>query len=384
MFGLNLLALAIKQVARRPMRSGLTVAGVAVAMFLFAAVHAMQRGLAWTTRQTASDAVLVVYQQSRFCPSTSRLPEHYGQRIARLQGVIQVTPVRVLVSNCRAGLDVVTFRGVPADQWAVDRGPITRMLSGSMNQWVGRKDAAIVGRTLAQRRGVRVGDEIEAAGVRVHVAGILDSDDPQDLNVAYVHLDFLQHAAGAGGLGVITQFVVKVDDPRRLDAVAAEIDTLFAHDQTPTTTSGEKSFIAQAAGDAVHLIAFTRYVGWGCLVAVLGLIANAIVLSVQDRIKEHAVLATLGFTGGQIAWLIIAESLLLGIAGGLFGCGAALWVMHAGQFALASEGFSIPFLATPATLVTGLGVSISLGIVAGLTPAWQAARREIATCFRAV
>lgn len=376
--------LAIKQVVRRPTRSGLTVGGVAVAMFLFAAVQTMQQGLQATTQQTAGETKLIVFQEGRFCASTSRLPQRYGASIAEIPGVTSVTPMRVVVSSCRAGLDVVTYRGVPAEQWRAEQGPGLTMLAGSMETWQQRADAAIVGRTLAQRRGVTVGDRLEAAGIRVQVAGVLDSEDPQDRNVAYVHLDFLQRAGGESQLGVVTQFGVKVDEPERLDVVAAAIDERFAHDEVATATSSQTGFIAQAAGDAVHLIAFTRYVGWGCLIAVLGLIANAIVLSVQDRIKEHAVLQTLGFSGGQVARLIVAESLVLGVLGGLIGCGLALWIMHAGQFALASEGFSIPFLATPATLATGLLISIALGVVAGLVPAWQALRREIASCFRAV
>ncbi|MFA9478142.1 ABC transporter permease [Phycisphaerales bacterium AB-hyl4] len=373
-----------KQILRRPTRSGLTVVGVAIAMFLFAAVQTMQQGLETTTRQTAEDTALIVFQQGRFCASTSRLPERYGQAIAQMPGVKRVTPMRVVVSNCRAGLDVVTYRGVPAERWADEHGVTLKMLDGSLARWQQRRDAAIVGRTLAQRRGVQVGDSLEAAGVRVQVAGILDSDDPQDLNVAYVHLDFLQRAVGPDQLGVVTQFNVQVDDPQRLDATAQAIDERFAHDEAATATSSEKGFIAQAAGDAVQLIAFTRYVGWGCLIAVLGLIANSIVLSVQDRIKEHAVLQTLGFTGGQVARLIVVESLVLGLLGGLIGCGVALWVMHAGQFALSSEGFSIPFIASPATLLWGLLISMVLGVAAGLVPAWQASRREIASCFRAV
>ncbi len=376
--------LVMKQIVRRPARSGLAIMGVAVAMFLFAVMQTMQHGLQATTTQTAQDTTLIVFQQGRFCASTSRLPQRYEDAIAQVDGVKRVTPVRVVVSNCRAGLDVVTYRGVPAESFAAAEKPSLTLLSGSLDDWQSRRDAAIVGRTLAHRRGVKVGDSLEAAGIRVHVAGILDSEDQQDLNVAYVHLDFLQRAAGASQLGVVTQFNVQVNDPQKLDAIAQAIDQRFAQDEVRTATSSVKSFIAQAAGDAVHLIAFTRYVGFGCLLAVLGLIANAIVLSVQDRIKEHAVLQTLGFTGGQVAQLIVSESLLLGAMGGLIGSGAALGVMRFGQFALSSEGFSIPFLATPMTLVTGLVIAVGLGVLAGLVPAWQASRREITSCFRAV
>ena len=47
---------------------------------------------------------------------TSRLPQWYADRIERIDGVQAAVPMQVLVSNCRASLDVVTFRGVPDDK----------------------------------------------------------------------------------------------------------------------------------------------------------------------------------------------------------------------------------------------------------------------------
>ncbi len=74
-----------------------------MAMFLFAAVQAMQRGVtAGATEVTASDTTLVVYRENRYCPATSRLPEVYARRIEEIAGVVSAMPVKVmLVSNCR-------------------------------------------------------------------------------------------------------------------------------------------------------------------------------------------------------------------------------------------------------------------------------------------
>jgi putative ABC transport system permease protein len=183
---------------------------------------------------------------------------------------------------------------------------------------------------------------------------------------------------------VVTQFSVKVDDPKKLDDIAAAIDAEFARDPEPTSTSAEKAFVARAAADVVNLVRFTQYLGWGCLAAVLALVANAIVLSVQDRIKEHAVLQTLGYTGTLIAKLIVAEGLLLGVIGGTLGALAAVAVTMFGNFSIGADGLSINMTAGSSMLVTSLIVSSLLGVVAGLVPAWQASRREISQCFRAV
>ena len=99
-----------RQIVRAPIRTGLTITGIAVAMFLFTSVEAMRIGVHAATTSSAQDATLVVYRENRFCPFTSRLPQFYGDRIERIDGVRSVIPMQILVSNCRASLDVVTFR----------------------------------------------------------------------------------------------------------------------------------------------------------------------------------------------------------------------------------------------------------------------------------
>lgn len=384
--------LITKQVLRHRTRTFLTAGGVAVAMFLFCVVQGMQSGVAAATRATAGDDTLVVYRENRYCPFTSRLPEHYLERIAAVPHVASVVPVQIVVSNCGASLDVVTFRGVPVERFLPHAQKTLELLEGTLDAWERRSDAVLLGETLARRRGLTPGDSFDAAGITVHVAGIIRSREPQEQNVAYAHLDFLQRAAGraSGGgggdkfVGVVTQFNVKVSEPERIDEVAAAIDDEFRSDPDPTSTRSEKAFVARAASDIIELVGFTRYLGLGCLAAVLALVGNAIVLSVQDRMKEHAVLQTLGFTGSLIGRLIIAEGLLLGLLGGVAGAAAAYLFMSFSLLSLSVEGLTMTVQTTPAVILVGLAISAALGVVAGLIPAVQASRREIAQCFRAV
>lgn len=374
----------VKQVWRHRTRSLLTVAGVAIAMFLFIAVQALQNGVRQATEVTAADTTLVVYRENRFCPATSRIPQFYQGRIAKIPGVASVVPIKIVVNNCRASLDVITFRGVPraeavvmAKKWAI--------VTGSVADWETRSDSALVGERLAQRRGFKVGQSFDSSGVTVTIAGIIRSEEAQDQNVAYVHLDFLQQAAGkGGGLGTVTQFNVKVSDAKMLDSVAKAIDDEFRTEADPTSTRPEKAFVAQVGSDIIQIVGFTKWLGWGCLAAVLALVANAIVLSVQDRIKEHAVLQTLGFRSGLIARMILAEGVLIGLIGGVLGTILAAVVVRYGQFSLSTEGLSINVAADVQVMLLGLAISAGTGILAGLVPALQAGRREIAQCFRAV
>ncbi|XHC27014.1 MAG: ABC transporter permease [Phycisphaerales bacterium] len=380
---MSLLPLIFKQATRNRVRSLLTISGIAIAMFLFTSIQAMQTGVNEATTASADDTKLVVYRKDRFCPATSQLPQDYQSRIERIEGVTSALPIKVVVTNCGTSLDVVTFRGVPKESFLEDREGKIEVLSGSTQEWMSRSDATLVGETLAKRRGLQVGKTFDAAGIRAYVAGIIRSEELQDGNTAFASLDFIQ-LAGRNQLGIVTQFDVTVSDSSQLEPVAEAIDEMFRTAQEPTMTATENTFIAQIASDMIELVGFARWLGIGCLIAVMALIGNAIVLSVQSRIAEHAILQTLGFRNWQIALLIVGEGALIATIGAVVGGAAAIAATKLTSFSLSVEGQSIPILAGPELLLTGLLVCASLGVVAGIIPAIQASRREITACFRAV
>ncbi len=372
----------LKQITRHRVRSLLTIAGIGIAMFLFTAVQAMNQGVTEATTATANDTTLVVYRKDRYCPATSQLPQDYQRRIENVEGVVSVTPMKIVVTNCRTSLDVVTFRGVPKDEFINDHGDDLEFIAGSVEEWKTRTDAAILGETLANRRGLRPGMTFDAAGITAYVAGVVRSENAQDQNVAYTALEFVQ-LAGRDQLGIVTQFNVKVRDASMLGPVAEGIDEIFRIAQEPTATFSEKAFIGRVADDIIELVGFARWLGLGCLAAVLALVANSIVLGVQSRVSEHAVLQTLGFSGRLVAVLIMAEGVLLAVIGGAFGAALAVGAASYGNIALSVEGASIPIVADAGLLVSGLLVCSVIGVLAGLVPAWQASRHQIAECFRA-
>ena len=378
---MKLFILSLKNLTRHRLRTILTVLGVATGMFLFAAVETMQSSLATATEAGANDTTLTVYRENRFCPATSKLPEHYGPAISRLPGVREVIPVQIVVNNCGASLDVITFRGVPPETLR-QYNPDLQVVEGSYEDFLKRSDAALLGQHFARRRGLRVGDPFEAVGVKVHVAGIIASDSPQDNNVAYVHLPFLQQASSLG-LGVVTQFNVKVHSSGQLDQVAQAIDDLFAADQQPTRTRPEKAFFAETAKQMIEIIRFTRWLGLGAVLAVLALVANAVLLIVRGRVKETAILQTLGFTRSKIAAIVLSEGLLLGLLGGLLGVLSAIVFFHLKSITLGNEGLTLAIAPTSAVLLKGLLVAVALGLLASLYPAWKAASKPLVQSLNA-
>jgi putative ABC transport system permease protein len=377
---INLLGLAWKQMVRHRMRSFLTVTGAASGMFLLTTVESMQRSVARATGVSAEDTTLVVYRQNRFCPSASRLPEHYTREIQAIPGVRGVIPVKIVVNNCGASLDVITFRGVPEDD-LLRFAPEIRLVAGGMEEWRNRDDAALLGEVFARRRGLSPGDRFDAAGVTVTVAGILQSPFLQDNNVAYVKLPFLQRAAKTG-VGVVTQFNVRVHSHADLDPVARAIDEQFRTAPEPTDTRPEKAFFAETAGEMVALIGFTRWLGLGAVLAVAALVANALLLAVSSRVKEHAVLRTLGYPGRAIAWLVVSEGSLLGLAGGVVGVGSAAAFLRWQSWTMGNEGQTLAIEPDRVVVGTAIALALALGAVASAWPALRAVSQPIAGNLR--
>ncbi|MDA9831476.1 ABC transporter permease [Akkermansiaceae bacterium] len=378
---MKLAILALKNLTRNRLRSLLTILGVAAGMFLYSAVQTMQHSLSRATESSAADTTLVVYRENRFCPSTSRLPEHYIPTIERIEGVREVIPIQIAVNNCGASLDVITFRGVPAETLQ-KYNPNIKVVEGSYEDFLARNDAALVGQHFAERRSLSPGDKFEAVGVNVTVAGIISSDSPQDENVAYVHLPFLQQASRIG-LGVVTQFNVKVESADQLQRVADQIDETFKSDQQPTNTRPEKAFFAETAKQMIELIGFTRWLGLGAVFAVLGLVANAVLLIVRGRVKETAIFQTLGYSRLAIGTMVVFEGILLGLIGGLLGVFGAMTFFHLKSFTLGNEGLTLALTPSLSVTLTGLGVAVALGLLASLYPAWKATSRPLVQSLNA-
>jgi len=99
-------------------------------------------------------------------------------------------------------------------------------------------------------------------------------------------------------------------------------------------------------------------------------------------VKEHAVLQTIGFTGGEVFGLVLIESVLLSLAGGVLGVVSAAVTLKLMPLSLGAEAVTIAFQATGRLAVTGVAVSLVVGILAGVAPAWHAARTNLVAALR--
>jgi putative ABC transport system permease protein len=378
---LKTLPYVLKTLWRHRSRTILTVSGSAVALFVFCFVGSVQEGMNDLQRRQSGNRSLVAFQANKFCPATSHLPQDYELEILEIPGVRDVVPIQVFTNNCRASLDVVVFYGAPPKKIQIAR-PDFQMVNGSWEEFERNQDTAIMGRAVANRRQVKVGDKFSIGSLSVVIAGIFKAEDPAEENYIYSHLDFLQRSKGMNLVGTVTQLEVLLDASADADKICQTIDDRYKAGPVETDTRPKGVFQAKSLGDLAQLIAMAHYLGLACVGLVLALVATTTIMSVQDRIKEHAVLQTLGYSGPKVFGLVMLESILLSLLGGIIGVGTALLVLKFKSMSVGAEAVTIAFTPTLNLAMTGVAVALATGFLAGLVPAWQAARTQIVEGLR--
>ena len=259
-----------------------------------------------------------------------------------------------------------------------------RFLQRRLGRVPGRTDAALVGRRIAERRGLRPGQSFTVAGVTVQVAGVFASDGAGEENVIYTHLPLL----------------LNTEQHRRVprDAVRGHARRPAAGRRRSARRSTRRSRTSSRCRprrsrrrpttrtrwrDLLDLIGMTRWLGFVCVGVVVVLVANSVVMAAQDRVKEHAVLQTLGFSGPRIV-VADADRELPHQPGRRRARARSACVGVPGVEAdePLDRGREHRLRRVAGAGWRGAGLSLVVGFVAGAVPAWQAGRAEIVSSLR--
>lgn len=249
------------------------------------------------------------------------------------------------------------------------------------------RDGAVVGASLARKYGWEIGDVVPLQATIFPTGGSNDwqfrlvgtfevADDKREgeENAFYFRWDYFNEANDFVK-DRVGWWMVELDDPTRADAVAQAIDKLSENSDHETKTQSEQafnqSFIKQFADVGMIVTAIVGAVFFTLVI----LTGNTMVQAVRERIPELAILKTIGFTDRSVLALVLAESVLLLVIGGLIGLGLAAGAMPAVS---AASGGAIQLGTMPgATWAMGVGLMLAIGAAVGLIPAVRAMRLNI-------
>ena len=115
----------------------------------------------------------------------------------------------------------------------------------------------------------------------------------------------------------------------------------------------------------------------GIVVAALGVI-NTMTMNVLERIREIGCLRAVGMTRWQVVRMVLAEALIIGTLGGLFGIAFGVYVsFFAVQGMAETAGWELDFVLPRSLVFVGLVIALGVSQIASLYPAWRAVRINI-------
>ena len=165
----------------------------------------------------------------------------------------------------------------------------------------------------------------------------------------------------------------------RIDPVLFYMSRDYVGDTAETSTDTEKAFGKAFAAQFGNIALIVFLVVGAAFVTILMIVGNTMALSIRERTREIGVLKTLGFSGPRILAMVLGESVLLALLGGVPGLAIAALVAAALRNSLANVAPA--FAVSPAIALQGLALMIALGLITGIIPALNAMRLKIATAL---
>jgi putative ABC transport system permease protein len=175
-------------------------------------------------------------------------------------------------------------------------------------------------------------------------------------------------------------YTIRVKDPAQAAEVAKRVDQEFENSDAETKTEPEGAFVQAWMSQIGNIVLIVSAILSAVFFTILLVTGNTMSQAVRERTGELGVLKAIGFTNAQVMLLVLAESCLLTILGGILGLGLACLLVPVLAKALAGL---LPLFSLPThDLFVGLGLSIALGLVTGIFPALQAMRLRVADALR--
>jgi putative ABC transport system permease protein len=370
---------------RKKLRTLLTLLSVVVAFILFGYLSAIKQALAGGVTLAGQNRLWVVHKISII----QSLPQSYKARIERIPGVALATHETWFGGIYQDSKNIFPQIPVIPEEF-LEMVPELILPPEQKQAWLETRTGAIVGRKTADRFHWKVGDHIpiqtsiwtKADGSRLwefDIVGIFDGRDKNtDTTPLYFRYDYFDEAR-QWNKGQVGWYLVRVKDPDQAPEVARLIDQEFENSDAETKAQPEAAFVQAWLKQIGDITLITATIMSAVFFTILLVTGNTMSQSVRERTGELGVLKALGFTSVQALSLVLAESCLLAVLGGGLGLGLALILIAPGD----PTGGLLPMFFFPARdVLVGVGISVTLGLLAGIFPALQAMRLRVADALR--
>lgn len=377
---MKFLSFIIRNTFRNRRRTVLTVLSIAMSLFLISTLKTLLDELE-NPPTTPESAKRVVTRHATGLGST--MPISHRERIKGVAGVEEVIATQWFGGVYKDPANFFAQFAVDADHF-FDVIAEARIQSPEQKEaFIKQRTASLAGVKLAERFGWKVGDRITLQGAifpvdpETTIVGLVDGGGSE--NTFYFHWDYFNELFPQNMAGT---FTVKARNAEDLPAISESIDAMFANSAAPTKTETEAAFILSFASMWGNVRLLVVSISTVVLFTVVLVAANTMAMSIRERTGEIAILKTLGFGPGQILGMMIAESTLIALAGGLLGSLGGRLLYRSVDLNTITTGFIQSFTVRWSTVFIAVGISLVVAIFSTLVPAYNASRLPIAVAVR--
>jgi len=376
------LPLVLANLGRHKRRTVLTIASVALALFLFASLRTVITTLAAAANFGSVRRLVVTNATGIVFP----LPLSYANRLRAVPGVEGLTWANWFGGRYGDGKRFFANFAVDGKSY-LELYPEISVPADQREAWLQDRSGALVGVRLLDVFGWRLGQNVTLQGTifpgdwTFTIRGVYTPKDRVINDDALMfHHALLDERIGRAGIA--GWYILRIDDPNNAARVAKTIDAQFKSSSAPTKTGTEQAFNASFATMWGNVSLLLNTIGMAVVFAILLVTANAMMMSARERTGEVAVLKTIGFSDVRLFGLVMVEAGIITLTGALIGLGGAKLLYKTTNFS--AQGFLPGFDVSGGTLAVGGAIALLLMLASGVVPAVGAARLPVVQALRRV
>jgi putative ABC transport system permease protein len=380
---IKFLSLVWKNATRNRRRSLLTVASIAASFCLLGVLLAIYVAL-FLTADTSPAGSRRLVTRNRIS-LTQIMPISYLARIRQVPGIEAVMAYQWFGGVYKEPKNFFARFACQPDQ-LFKLFPDYQISPEEKAAFLSDRAGAVLGRDLAAKFNIKVGDKITLKGdifpvdLEFNVRGLFDVDKNEEL--MWFNIDYLWKSLPADQRDFAGTYLSLAQSAEDTPAISQQIDAIFRNAPVQTKTETESAFAASFVSFLGNVKLYLFAISAAITFTILLVCGNTIAMSVRERVREVGILKTLGFTNAEVLGMILGEASVISFLGGTFGCGIA-WLLckgvasNAGGFANL-EGMTL----LPWMWVVVITAAVLMGTLAAIIPALGASRTSIVEAMR--
>jgi ABC-type antimicrobial peptide transport system permease subunit len=365
-----------KNLIRRKGRTLLTIIGISVGVSAIIILGAMAEGLdsGYNNMITGSNADLVLSQPNTLDISLSTVQEEVGDQLLTMSEVEEISGMIQGIVKADDNPYFFIF-GYPIDSFILDRFQIVQGFSlDSREAQDVRGIPIIIGTSASEAINKGLGDSVRLSATVFRIVGIYETGSAFEDAGAVIGLNYAQELMGRQRQ--VSLFYIRLKDVDISDRVETRVERLWPDLSVSTTTEfADKQLMGDMMNAYVWSIAGFAIVLGGVVMA------NAQLMSVVERTREIGVLRAVGWPGWRVLLMILGESIIVSVAGGLVGVGLGWLALKGTSDILGVFGANTQSI-NSILLLQAFFVVVLLGFTGGFFPARRAARLEPVEALR--